>query len=246
MADKDYVVQEGEGLPEIAEDLEIPYPLFYDADKPLKSRRPNPNVLWPGESLKVPPKPKKTESAKAKPPAQAGGEPEKFQTEVKKRVLRLKLLGSEGKPLNGVKCELTFAGQTEAIATVLKTDGMLVVDLPQEKKPKKQKGRDLRATLVVGVAPDVRVFELRLRRLTPVLNVPDGGLRGAKARLRNLGYAVTKGGDDPPEAPKPDPDAELDGATRVAIATFQADQGAKPTGELDEPTLNKLLEVHGC
>jgi hypothetical protein len=109
----------------------------------------------------------------------------------------------------------------------------LEVDLPDEIKAKGEKGRHLQATLSVG-DPEEHRFQLRLRFLRPLQHVADEGVRGAKARLRNLGYAVTS-----PESP-------IDGATHVALAVFQADNGLEVDGELSDATLKKLEEVHGC
>lgn len=62
---------------------------------------------------------------------------------------------------------------------------------------------------------------------------PATSLDGARARLRNLGYAPGAG-----EA--------LDDETSVALREFQEDHDLEPTGELDGETSGKLQSVHGA
>ena len=85
------------------------------------------------------------------------------------------------------------------------------------------------ATIVFysGTKDEVR-FELALGHVDPV-DTP----AGASQRLSNLSYSCT-------------PDAqEIDEVLREALRRFQADNGLKVTGDLDKPTQDKLVQVHG-
>ena len=83
------------------------------------------------------------------------------------------------------------------------------------------------ATLVVGGPENSETYELNLGGMDPVSE-----LTGVQARLENLGYSC---GDE----------GELDAETRGAIQDFQVAQGLELSGEPDEATRKRLLEVHG-
>jgi hypothetical protein len=224
-----YKVEEGESLLEIGEDHGVPYTAFYDKklNSDLKKLRPNPNLLAPGEdSINLPEKGKKQVTAKT-------GDTKKLQVQKPPlRKLKLRLMDSDGKPLKSKPCKVAFPPDDPAPYSS-DGSGILEIPLPDEVKAKGDKGRHLGATLTVG-DPEEHSFQLRLRFLRPLQDVADQGVRGAKARLRNLGYAVTS-----PESP-------IDGATHVALAVFQADNGLEVDGKLSDDTLKKLEEVHGC
>ncbi len=79
-----------------------------------------------------------------------------------------------------------------------------------------------------------RELRLRLGHLNPALDTPDRGVSGAQMRLRNLGYATGK------------VDGVLGPRTRAALAQFQRDEHLNETGTLDEGTVQRLIDVHGC
>jgi hypothetical protein len=79
-----------------------------------------------------------------------------------------------------------------------------------------------------------RELGLRIGNLNPVEKAPDGGVSGAKGRLKNLGYNIES------------TSGPLDAPTRTALALFQHDHKLDVTGELDAPTKKKLEEEHGC
>jgi hypothetical protein len=72
-------------------------------------------------------------------------------------------------------------------------------------------------------------YELQLGGLDPVDETS-----GQQQRLSNLGYSVGK------------IDGRLSTETRAAVAQFQLDQDLAVTGEVDQETRAKLVELHGC
>jgi peptidoglycan hydrolase-like protein with peptidoglycan-binding domain len=79
--------------------------------------------------------------------------------------------------------------------------------------------------LVVGE----RILPVRVGHLDPASEVS-----GAQARLNALGYDA--GDTDDPSSPQ----------FRSAIEEFQCDVGLEVVGELDDGSVAKLLELHGC
>lgn len=229
-----YEVYEGEALPEIARDFGVPVKSLFDANPALKKARPNYNLLAPGEDAikTVPPKPKQARGGTGG--AVVG------QTHEPIRVLRLRLLDSDGKALANLAC--TFAFGTEKEERLIRTDGQgeVTLSLPEEPRSDLSVPRDLRAILRVGQEPATHLFDLRIRHLRPLLEVSARTrVCAIKQRLRNLGYAVTDPHADNPQG-------VLDASTRVALACFQADQGLEVTGDADDRTLKSLQEAHGC
>jgi N-acetylmuramoyl-L-alanine amidase len=101
------------------------------------------------------------------------------------------------------------------------TDGDGVVEVPIP--PDSKRGR-----LVVGKdEASQQVFDLRLSGLDPV-----EATSGVQQRLDNLGF------------PCP-PTGELDERTRAALADFQRAFDLDATGEPDQKTRDKLVQVHG-
>ncbi len=78
-------------------------------------------------------------------------------------------------------------------------------------------------------------WELSVGHLNPVdRDTPDRGVSGAQGRLLNLGYDVGP------------VDGDLGPRTEAALRQFQANEEIEVTGDLDDATRAKLVEVHGC
>jgi len=84
------------------------------------------------------------------------------------------------------------------------------------------------ATLTLGSGETATVYQLEFARLDPPQSVG-----GAQSRLNALGYDCGT------------PDGVLNVPTRESLAAFQARHDLPETGELDEATINMLVEVHG-
>jgi hypothetical protein len=96
------------------------------------------------------------------------------------------------------------------------SEGSLEHDIPPDAKT---------GTLVVDGDEE---YELSLGKLDPVEEET-----GVKARLENLGFLADAETQDQEEL-------------TAAIEAFQAEHELEATGKADDPTLQKLLEEHGC
>lgn len=148
------------------------------------------------------------------------GAAHRFKVKRPKHVLRIKLLDVEGKPIANEPYTLVI----DEISMVGETggDGAIAQPVPCGSRS---------GTLTLGE----RVLSLAFGAIDPLEDVPDAGASGARQRLRNLGYDVRDDDDD-----------ELDQGTRTSIALFQHDAKLDVTGELDDATMAKLIELHGC
>jgi hypothetical protein len=81
------------------------------------------------------------------------------------------------------------------------------------------------ARLLLGLEPSAA----QIGGLDPVETTP-----GMLGRLVNLGYIDEGGGEDP------------EAALSLAVEEFQDDYGLAPSGEADEQTLAKIVEIYGC
>jgi N-acetylmuramoyl-L-alanine amidase len=211
-----YVVRQGDCWARIAKQFGFPdYKLLYDdpANAELKAKRPNPNVLRPGDKIEIPDITTKTIDI-------GSGQKHKLQVKSVRKALRIKLVAHDGQPLAGEDYELDI-GDGEPRTGSTDGDGKLEELVPSHLPS---------ATLTVTD----RVLVLRLGHLNPVAEAKQGDLSGAQGRLKNLGY-------DPGPA-----DGKYGPRTRAALAIFQSDEGLEVTGEIDDPTLDKLEEAHGC
>lgn len=77
-------------------------------------------------------------------------------------------------------------------------------------------------------------WDLGIGELNPLHDAPDGGVSGAQARLRNLGY--DRGAIDGRAGPR----------TTSALRRFQRDHDLDVSGTLDDPTRSALQKAHGC
>lgn len=207
-------VKRGQNLRDIALAAGVGYGALRDANPKV-----DPNVLVPGEEITIPDK--KTDRTAQ---AQSGGE-KKVKGERDPSFLRLVLRTAGGKALANERGRIKF-GAEEAQDVATDGAGKLEVKVPS-KLP--QGVRE--AKLEIGG----RRLVLRLSCLAPCTSSAGKVLIGAvRARLANLGYAVSQG------------DGRPDAAYRVALATFQADAKLAIDGKDEKATLDKLKEVHGC
>lgn len=130
--------------------------------------------------------------------------------------LKLRFLDAKNRPRAGESYALEVDG-THYDGS-LDSDGALEVSI----LPNARKGK-----LTLGQGDEQEEYELELGHLDPLAEVS-----GVQARLMNLGYDC--GAVDGKSGP------EIEGA----IEAFQEDNDLKPTGKLDQTTLDKLFQIH--
>lgn len=212
---KKVAARRGQNLRDVAAAAGVGYGALREANPKV-----DPNLLVPGEEITI--SDKKTDKTAQ---AQSGGA-KKVKGDRPPSVLRLRLRTAGGKALAGESGTIDFGGGRKPAE--VKTDGagklevVVPANLPQGVREAKLE--------IAG-----RRLVLRLSCLPPCTDSPGKLLIGAvRARLANLGYAVSEG-DGPP-----------DPAFHVALATFQADAKLPIDGKPSTSTLGKLKEVHGC
>lgn len=216
-----HTVQKGECLSQIAHRHGFgSYRDLYDHpdNASLRKRRPNPNILHPGDEVVIPDK-------TAKHLACASGQSHRFIIRSPSRRLRLLLKDTEQEPLGG----LAYVFRMEGTVTRGKTtpEGIINVPLPISGSA---------ATLEL---PELgREIPLAIGHLDPLERERGSEpiAAGVQQRLSNLGYL-------PRELSH-----ELDEATRLALQRFQRETMGReePDGALDASTRDALVNAHGC
>ncbi len=210
-----HVVQQGESLYTIAQQNGfLNWRTIYDAPEndDLRQRRPNPQVLQPGDVVVIPDDQNPALTIPLDARIVVAKRKRGFQP------IRILMRQADGQPIANKDYRLSFNGG-EARG---KTDaaGLLREEIPVGITT---------ATLQIGT----ETHNLLIGFLDPLQDTTDGGITGAQGRLKNLGlYSGPIDG-------KTNPDFE------EAIRLFQSNQDLPETGEADEETLEKLLEVHG-
>jgi hypothetical protein len=166
----DHVVQQGEHLSQIAKqygfrDFNTVWNHPDNAD--LKKLRQSPNVLFPGDTVKIPDKTQKKESRPT-------GQKHSFKLAGGRLLLRLALRDFGNQPLVNTACQVKVDGAS----TELTTDANGRVEVPILATSKE-------ATLVFKdpLVPFDLSVPIKIGHLDPVEEVS-----GQKARLSNLGY----------------------------------------------------------
>jgi N-acetylmuramoyl-L-alanine amidase len=213
---KKHIVQQGECLSRIAKAHGfVNWRTIYEhADNSeLRKKRPNPNILFPGDEVSIPDPKQKTEKA-------ATGSRHVFVVSRLQKQLRVVFKTPRGELFGDEPYLIRFdSGRMKEGRT---DSGGLLKELVE--------WQESSATIVITG----RVLRLLLGHLNPTGDVEHEDLSGVQARLNNLGY--TAGPND----------GIYGRNTRAALALLQADQQLEVNGLPDEPTLAKLVELHGC
>jgi N-acetylmuramoyl-L-alanine amidase len=210
-----HVVRSGECLSAIAarygfRDYRTVY--HHPGNKALRKKRPNPNILHPGDEIFIPDREDAAQKCQT-------GRVHRFKVHLPRKILRLRVLDREGKPIANAPYDFEIGGELREGKTT-DGDGCLVETVPVD------------ATSAQVHFAD-RTLALSFGAINPLSDTPDKGVSGAQSRLRNLGYPV--GAVDGIAGPR----------TRSAIGLFQLDQGLPMTCELDDATRAKLEKAHG-
>lgn len=185
----------------------------------LRTRRPDPNTLFPGDKIYVPDKTPKTETC-------ATGKTHFFKVPAPVMLIQIKIKWQEdGRPLRNRKCILKV-GEIEYPVTT-DGDGLLKKEVPIGTKK----------VQVIVVNTFLR-WELDIGHLDPLR---DGGdethiVSGVQGRLNNLGYWCGP------------VDGKMGPRTQSALRDFQQHKMGRDDadGTLDDETIDALEREHFC
>ncbi len=166
-----YVVRQGECLSSIAERHGFrDYKTIYDHpdNAGLKKKRPDPNLLYPGDEIRIP-------ELSIKEVAIATEKEHRFQIHAPEKVLRLRLVRHGDEPLADEAYRLVI-DRTVHEGT---TNGAGEIEVPVELASR-------RGELEIAG----RKLSLQLSALNPVDETADEGVTGIQSRLANLGFDV--------------------------------------------------------
>jgi hypothetical protein len=157
-----HTVQQGDYLASIAALYKVSQQAIWNdpANSELKKKRPNPNVLFPGDTLTIPDK-QTTEAFDT-------GTRHRFRLTTQTLVLRFMVKDSSGKPLTNTACTLKVDGKEFKLKT--DSNGKIEQDIPATAKEGSLTVKDVTVPLKIG-------------HLDPVEEKS-----GQIARLNNLGY----------------------------------------------------------
>jgi len=190
----------------------------HSPNEELKRKRPNLNILFPGDQVFIP-------EIRIEKTSGATGQMHRFvlkQTPVKR--LRLAMEDAEGNRLSNCSFELQIGERMERGKTT--GNGMIEKDVPVDLTE---------ATLKLEVNQIRYTWELKIGYLNPAANTPDEGVSGIQARLQNLGFYAGP------------VDGITSSQTEDAIKTFQEmNPPLEVDGSSNKATLEKLIALHGC
>jgi N-acetylmuramoyl-L-alanine amidase len=169
---KPYFARQGESVGSIAKDNGFPsYKALYDhpANEELKRRRPDPNLLMPGDPIAIP-------EAIPRTMTRAIDQWHDETVEVEAPLLRLKLLDPSGKVLPNQDYQLLVSGRERFGAT--NASGIL-----EETLEYGVHSAVLSTTVTLGEQTKELVWKLNFDAIDP-----KGSVTGLQGRLYNLGY----------------------------------------------------------
>jgi len=175
-----HIVEQGECLSRIARVSGIAnWRTIYDHpnNREFRQRRPDPNVIHPGDRIFIPDRELRTEACSTE-------RRHRFRLSRAKTFLRLRILGDDGNPAAGRPYRLVLGESAYQGSTA--TDGCLKHEIDPGAES---------ALLTVEIASGVRhTWSLRIGHLDPIEEVT-----GIQARLCNMGYFCAVDGIAGPE-----------------------------------------------
>lgn len=164
-----HTVQQGECLSKIAiqygiRNFNIIY--LHPENEELRRRRPDPNIIFPGDQIFIPAWREKQHDCPA-------GESHRFVLRAATHELKIAMEDLAGQRLADAPYELVVEGRTYTGVTT--ADGLVVQRIPIGAE---------QGTLHIGND----LWPLRIGHLNPLEHTGDDGVSGIQARLRNLGY----------------------------------------------------------
>lgn len=217
-----HTVKQGEYLALIAKNTGFRnWRTIYDHPKnsDLRTKRPNPNVLFPGDQVYIPDKTPKTETC-------ATAKTHVFKVPAPTMLIRIRLQErEEGKPLKNAKCVLKV-GNTEYPITA-DDDGKIEKEVPLGTK-----------TLELSVTDHFLHWTLQVGHLDPLREGEDEAhiITGIQGRLNNLGYECGP------------VDGKFGPRTQLALQEFKQHKMGRDDadGTLDDDTIDALEREHCC
>jgi hypothetical protein len=167
-----YVVRQGDCLSSIAAHFGLPnWHVIYDApdNKDFKKKRPNPNIIYPGDEVVIPDTQPGNQSI-------ATGSTHTFQVTLPLTNLKIKVFDDIGEKPTKANYELRILGLPEPITGAL-ANGLVDTKIPPWAR---------RGNLVITSTEDgsiIEQVELQLGGLDPVDTIS-----GAQMRLQQLGF----------------------------------------------------------
>lgn len=225
----DYVVRDGDCISSIAKSHGFFWETLWNnpGNSELKQVRKNPNVLLPGDRVTVPEKTRKDEDCapEQRHRFRRKGEPSKIRFQLLRSPADFLLDDTQAQrdmtdqPWGDVPYKVIIDG--EEFEGVSDSAGFVECAIPGDAKEGK--------IIIKPGEPDERTIDLMLGALSPITE-----LAGVVERLENLGFQC---GDDEPE--------EVTPQLRSALGLFQEQNDLEVTGQPDEATRDKLVQVHG-
>ncbi|MBL8241941.1 MAG: peptidoglycan-binding protein [Bryobacterales bacterium] len=169
---KSHIVRQGECLSRIADrygfsDWRTIY--NHPANSALRKKRPNPNILFPGDEIVIP-------AARVKEEQIATGRLHRFTVKSPRKFLRVVFKDAKGEPFRDEPYAIQFSGG-RAKRGATNGDGLVAEPVAMEE-----------ATATLTIAG--RTLTLNLGHLNPNGDVEEDDLTGIQARLNNLGYTA--------------------------------------------------------
>jgi N-acetylmuramoyl-L-alanine amidase len=212
-----HVVKPGDCLFRIAKQYEFSdwKPIYnHPENAAFRQRRPDPNVIFPGDRIVIPDKEPRDEPA-------ATGARHRFKVKPLRTMLRVVVKNEADEPLAGKRFELKLGGETYEGST----DGDGVVE---QRVPEGDEIGELTVYLHEDDEGERYHWDVRVGHLDPIAEV-----QGVQQRLNNLGFYCGEA------------DGRTDERLRLALRGFQDIAGLEKTGEIDDATRAKLVEMHG-
>ncbi len=186
---------------------------MHDQNASLRAKRPDPQVLSPGDSVFIPEKKMKILHLET-------DKKHTINVQTVRAWFRVVLRGNDGQLLRNKRYQLDVGGALKTGTT----DATGLVELEVDPKPLDGK---LKVFLDEADPSKVMTWSVKLGHLDPI-----DKLSGVKGRLTNLGFACGK------------IDEQMNDETQTALRNFQIVYRLPVTGEADERTKAKLLEMH--
>lgn len=218
--DVEYTVQSNDCLSKIAKEYGFTWKKLWDygPNAGLKAKRKDPNILLPGDVVRIPSPEKKEESKKV-------DGTHKFVRKMEQSDLHLRLL-LDGEPIEHTQCVLTVHGVSSMYEKEGKTDGDGNVEIDGSKDIKLPSDT-VSAKLQVGKPDSYLEFDLLIGEL-----VPHDQLLGVQQRLNNLGFEAG--------------DIVSPFKFSAAVRRFGQIHDLTEPSAFDKTTQKKIAQVHGC